>query len=419
MTRNSRGYPPAWYVLNWLVPALFALLVSEVIRFHSLMPFPTMPRMVGNLLALDAAVLLGLLALGRLVKVPRDIAVLLLALAASFTISVLGSGDEDTSLVRLELYMAIALLAIAFYLLYRDAGRLPLEGHFLAVSVVYLPFLFSAVEWIGLLTPPYWQDGPRVADFLNVRQFGEFSFFAAASATAMGVLSRRLAWASILLAATALFGIILTGCRGALLSWILLAVALCCVSPGRLRIGLLGLVPLLVSGFLVWYLDQSGILHSPNVFGRIASTVTDQGPHVEGGRIEIWTGSLQQIFSRPFFGSGPEGYWLSGCCVRAFLQAHNFVLQFLMEFGVIGCGIAVLILYRTVRRLGGFANALSLAGATPGNRVLACMIVAYLAYSLIDQTMYHLLPLLLIAPVIGLFAAGLAQARTEVIASGR
>ena len=409
--------PPARFLLDWLAPALFALLVSAVIRFHSLMPFPTMPRMVGNLLVLDAMVLLGLLAMGRRIAVPRDIAVLLLALTVSATISVLGSGDADTSLLRLELYVAIAVLATAFYVLHRDAPRLPLEGHFLAISLVYLPFLFSAVEWISLLTPPYWQDGPRVAEFLNVRQFGEFSFFAAVSATAIAVLSRRLAWVSVLLAAAALFGIILTGCRGALFSWILFAIAVCCVCRGRLRIGLLCLAPLLLSGFLVWYLDQSGVLDSPNVFARIAQTVTDQGPDVKGGRIEIWTGSLQQIFSRPVFGSGPEGYWLSGCCVREFLQAHNFVLQFLMEFGVVGCGIAAVMLYRTVRHLGGFASVGTLVGATPANRVLTCMIAAYLAYSLIDQTMYHLLPLLLIAPVVGLLAAGLAQARLVTKAS--
>jgi len=418
MTRNSRGHPPAWYVLNWLVPALFALLVSEVIRFHSLSLVATMPRMVGNLLALDAAALLGLLALDRRITVPRDIARLLLALTASSAVSVLGSGDTDTSLLRLELYVAVALLATAFYLFNRDTVRVPLEGHFLAVSLVYLPFLFSAVLWVSDLTPPYWQDGPRVAQFMHVRQFGEFSFFAAVGATALGVISRRMAWPSFLLTAAALFGIILTGCRGALLSWILFAVLLCSCCPARLRTGLFTTGSLALVSLLVWYLDQSGLMDSPNVFGRVAQAVQDSGAGFDSGRIQIWIESAKQIVKHPVFGSGPEGYWISGCCDRLAMQAHNFVLQFLMEFGAMGCGIALLILYRAVRHLGGFAGALALVGATPANRVLASMIVAYLAYSLIDQTMYHLLPMLLIAPVIGLFAAGLAQARAAVMASG-
>ena len=45
------------YLLDWLAPALFALLVSVTIRFHSLAPMPTMPRMVGDLLALADSML--------------------------------------------------------------------------------------------------------------------------------------------------------------------------------------------------------------------------------------------------------------------------------------------------------------------------------------------------------------------------
>jgi hypothetical protein len=158
-------------------------------------------------------------------------------------------------------------------------------------------------------------------------------------------------------------------------------------------------------------------LHSPNIFGRVGEVVESQGAGFDSGRLPLWTASIKQILAHPFFGSGPEGYWLSGCCDQSILQAHNFVLQFLMEFGALGCGVILFILYRAFRHLGGFASVLSLAGATSGNRILACMIAAYLAYSLIDQTMYHLLPMLLMAPVAGLFAAGLVQARRSATAA--
>ncbi len=417
MTGNSHGRPLDWYLLNWLVPALFALLVSAVIRFHSLMPVPTMPRMVGNLLALDGVSLLGLMALGRRVMVPRDIALLLLALAASAIISVLGSGDANTSLLRLELYVSIALLATVFCLLYRDAGQVPLAGMLLAVSLVHLPFLLSAVQWISHLQPPYWQDGPRVADFGHVRQFAEFSFFAAVCATALGVILRRMVWPSLILATLALFGIVLTGSRGALVAWMLFSGLAFCICRCRLRVGLLTLIPLLVAALAVWYLDQSGLMHSPNIFSRVVQVVQDQGAGFDSGRMVIWTASLKQIALHPIFGSGPEGFWLTGCCSPTYMQAHNFVLQLLIEFGAMGCGIVALILFRITRRVGGMAGGCSLVLATPENRVLACMIVAYLAYSLIDQTMYHLLPLLLIAPVVGMFAAGLAQAHRSATAA--
>jgi hypothetical protein len=76
----------------------------------------------------------------------------------------------------------------------------------------------------------------------------------------------------------------------------------------------------------------------------------------------------------------------------------------------VGCAIALLLVARAVKGLGGFAAATRQVLATPRNRVLACLLVSFLGYSLIDQTMYHLVPLLHFALFAGLFAAGISQA---------
>jgi len=420
--RSVNGSTTRRYLLDWLAPALFALLVSATIRYHSLAPMPTMPRMVGNLLGLAAVALVGLMALGRRLAVPRDIAVPGLLLMASAIVSVLGSGDADSSLLRLELYLAMGLLAMVFYLTYRDAGQVPSASYFLAVSLVHLPFLLAAVLWIKHLAPPFWQGGHRLAEFGHVRQFGEFGFFAAASGTALTALSRRMIVPSFLLATAALFGLVLTGCRGALLSWVLFVLLLCRFGQTRLRTGLHGLLALACSSAVVVYLQGSGQLLSPNIFARMAAMRSGamaaiqagSSPDPASGRIDIWISAAKQIAVHPLFGSGPEGYLLSGCCDRTILQAHDFMLQFLLEFGAVGCGLALWLLMRAIRHLGGLSGVSRLVLASPGNRVLACLLAAYFAYSLIDQTMYHLLPLLLFALFAGLFAAGLAQARGPV-----
>lgn len=399
------------YLRAWLLPALFGLLVSMTIRAHSLAPWPTMPRVVGNLAVLVATAMLILLASGRRLFMPRDIVLVLLALAASAIVSVLGSGDVDVSLLRLELYVVIALLATVVYLIYRDAGHLPLEACFLAISVVHLPHLLAAILWIKDYGAPFWQYGLRVADFANVRQYAEFAYFAAVCGTGLVLLSRRFLILSFVLAASGLFGIILTGSRGAALSWMLFVLLACCFCHGRLRAALHGLLVFAFSAGLVWYLDRTALLSSPNIFRRIATHVSGE-KSFDSGRLMVWRQSLEQIWERPLFGSGPEGYWLSGCCYRAILHAHNFVLQFLLEFGVVGCALMALLVARTVNRLGGLAGAAKLMGATDRTRVLGCLLASYLAYSLIDQMMYHLLPLLHIALFAGLFAAGLAQAKS-------
>jgi O-antigen ligase len=398
------------YLLDWILPALFALLISATIRFHSLAPMPTMARMVGNLLALAAAALFLLLVAGKQVRMSPDVAVLLGALAISATISVLGSGGIDYASQRLELYLALVLLGTVVYLLYRDRPRLPLPAFFIGIALVHLPFLLAGVLWIKDSGPPFWTDGYRLAHFANVRQYAEFGFFAAAGASGAGMLSRRLAVPSVLLAVTAVFGLILTGSRGAALAWATFIVLCTFFNAARWRVAIHGAIVLTAAAVLVWYLDHSGALPSPNIFARVASEQLGQETF-DNSRLALWRMSWQQVLVHPLFGSGPEGYWLSGCCNPRIMQAHNFVLQFLMEFGAAGCGIALLLLARAVVRLGGVAAMAGLAMATPGNKVLSCLVAAFLAYSLIDQTMYHLVPLLHFALIAGLWAAGLSQAR--------
>jgi O-antigen ligase len=390
-----------------LLPMLFAVLVSGTIRVHSLAPMQTLAQTVGNLLAVAAVAFLLLLVQGRRLSINHVVAAILLALAASAAVSVLGSGSIGHSLLRLQLYLAVALLATAVYLTYRDELVLPLTAYFLAIALVHLPFLLAAILWIKDLEQPFWQHGVRVAHFQNVRQFAEFGFLAAVSGTALGLLSRRFLVPSFLLAACAVFGVIVTGSRGALLSWIVFVVLMCCFSQVRLRAALHGSLVLALSASLVGFLDRTGLLPSPNIFRRLA---TQNLGNFDSARLEIWGQSVKQILARPLFGSGPEGYWLSGCCDRGVLHAHNLVLQFLMDFGLIGCMIAALLAWQAVKGLGGLAGATRVVMATPENRLLACLVASFLAYSLIDQMLYHVLPLLHFALFAGLFAASIAHA---------
>ncbi len=400
------------YVLAWILPGLFAVFVSATVRLHSLEPMRTMARTTTNLLAISAVAFLLLLARGVRLSLARDVAILLLAWTAAAAVSVLNSGSVNVSLLRLELYLSVVLLGIVVYLTYRDQEKLPLEAYLLGIAIVHLPFLISAVFWIKDDGPPFWSGGLRLAHFANARQFAELGFLAAVSATGLGILSRRLVVPSFLLTVAALFGIILTGSRGAALSWILFVLLACLLSPARVLAATYGALALALAAGLVLYLDHTGLLLSPNIFARVASQQLGN-ESLDSSRLELWLLSLQQIAAHPLFGSGPEGYWLSGCCNRSVMQAHNFVLQFLMEFGVVGCAILLLITSRGVKGLGGLAAAARLALATPGNRVLVCVLVSFLAYSLIDQMMYHLLPLLHFALFAGLFAAGLIQARAD------
>lgn len=70
------------------------------------------------------------------------------------------------------------------------------------------------------------------------------------------------------------------------------------------------------------------------------------------GRIEVWSSVLQQLEGKWPIGAGPQSYFFyPGRVVRGVevIHAHNFILQFLGEWGIVGTLLFLTLLYRAVR----------------------------------------------------------------------
>jgi len=410
MARGTFPLAARELLLRWGLPGLFAVLISFTVRYHSWSPMTTLPYVTGAQLFISCMVFLAAWLQGRRLSIPSDVALILAALLVSIAISTIGSAQPVASLMRLQFYGSVVLLAVAVYLLHRDTQHIPLTAYCIAIASVHVPFLVEAVIWISQGEPPFFELSPRIANFVNVRQFGEFGFLAAVSASAMVVLSRRLAVASFALACCALFGIVAMGSRGALLSWAVFMVLLVWLAPRPLRTALHGFAAVFVTSAAVWYLNSSGLLETPNVFVRFEDQGFDRGLDYFGsGRLQVWGGTLQAIAASPLFGAGPDGYWLSGCCGRTLLQPHNVVLQLLLDIGLVGCSILLLLIGCAVRRLGPTRARVERVLASPTRVVLAGLLGSYLAYGLIDGLFYHPLPLMHFALFSGLMAASLSR----------
>lgn len=402
--------------LEWIAPAAFGLWVFVAAWLTSASPQPTLPALAWCTLA-TAVLLLGTLrALGRRLSMPRDVGLLLFALGASMVASNFLLSTPSWSLPRLGLYISLSLVGVAFYLMYRDAVRIPLQGYCIAIAVLHVPFFIEVMAWAARSGPDFFTRSMAVAHFSHVRHFGYLGFLAAMAATALVTLPGRFDLASLLLAGCALFGIVATGSRGALLSWLAFVLLLVCFSPARWRVLAFSLAALTGSASLVWYLHSSGLLESPNIFVRVQQLVAVPGTELGSGRVQIWRDSLGVIARHPLFGMGTEAYRITGCCDRRVAQPHNFVLQLLMQFGLVGSALLAALCWRALRALGGLRRVAALTLASPENLALAAMLAAFLAFSCIDGLLYREVPLIHFAVLCGLFAAGLHRARES---SGR
>lgn len=397
---------------DWIVPGLFGALVVQTTLDHSINPADTYPWVIRNVLVAVALGFVAVLARGSRLSWPRGVVPVLVAFAVSAGISVAGAIDPGVAMVRMLFYLSIALLAMVVYLLHRDEAGLPLAKFCLVIALIHVPFLLivliDVATWNGVMYPFGTAD---VGTFGHVRHFGTAGFLAAMSATGLALLSRRLAAAAFLLTCGALLGIVAMGSRGAFLSWILFCGLLILLVPRRRTIALHVLAALALVFGLVWALQESGLFPTPNLFGRQSLGEGVSLNTFGSGRIELWRNTIGQIIRHPLFGLGPDGLAGSRCCEEAIHHPHNFFLQLLVEFGVVGTALLALLVVRAVGLIGGWRQFAALALATPENRVLAAALLATLAYAQIDGPLFHGLPLIHVGLFCGLLAAGLHRAQ--------
>lgn len=391
-----------------IAPVLFALLVFAAVRQHSWSPIQTLALVTGYFFCMAALIFWVCLLRGIRLSMPPELSKPLTLLAMSVTVSLLLSVNIELAFQHLILYVSVIAVAVAIYLLYRDAPRIPLAGFCAGIALVHMPFVLDVVLWLRDGEPPFFSRGIGVPHFSHVRQFAELGFVAAVCATALTILTQRWGLSSILLTSVALFGVIATGSRGALLSWMIFAALMMALSERRMRISTHALAALGLAAGAVWYLHSSGLLLTPNIFVRIA-VLGEPGAGFDSGRLWMWGESLWEIARHPLFGQGPEAYMTSGCCLRSVRQPHNVILQLMMEFGIIGCAILGVVVWRTVKRLGGPVVLLRRVTSSDSSLVLAAATAAYLAYGMIDGVFYHPMPMLHLALFCGLLGAVIHQ----------
>ena len=239
--------------------------------------------------------------------------------------------------------------------------------------------------------------------FSHVRIIGHYAAPAAALAAGLMALSRTpWRWALAFAVAGLASALALwTGSRGAMVGIAAALIVGLLFAPPMRRVRAWG--GLVAAVALVWLAVSSLPAPSRNMGSARIVAATVQPEKRTTGRIELWVDVAKAVAKRPVFGHG-EGQMFYVAWFYDAMHPHNIVLQILLAWGVVGLAcIATLALY--------FArSSIRLVGSGADELVPPFIAMAALAApSLVDGSLFHVLPVSIFAACTGMIGSGMLR----------
>ncbi len=326
---------------------------------------------------------------------------LFLAWLAAASISVALSAQPIQALIRQAEWVCHALFA---FTLWRHLRRHPRHVKWILVMIplgFFLVGLVLVAFWFSLQEPArhnWWNGTPF---FPHVRYLGYYALaalpFCAAPLLNLGA---RAAWRDHLPALAAMTFcwtfLFWTGGRAAAGSAVVGLALVVWFAAGRQRIRVAGAAALaaLAGGWLSTLFQVS----DPRMgfFASIERTTTAASINtLSTGRLGIWTETLHAVREHLWFGLGPEGYrYLDP---KPFgVHPHNVLLQFLVEWGLIGAALMLALLALVFHRSFVLLRRETVPRQKTARVAAFALLVAFTVHSLVDGLYYHAVPLMLL-----------------------
>ena len=310
--------------------------------------------------------------------------------------------DQPAAVLRTLTSIFHVLFALSLVHLFAKAWR-PLDtAIWPSIALGTLGYVVLLVPYVASITNPENFDwGYFMFGVTNVRQTGFYSVVGACVAFGLAISSNDkrtyslwLVVASILLAES-----FWSGTRSSLIAF-----AAACIVGLRLFPSLRTLraarsfMLSTVLGLMLSLLHQ--VPHP--LFGALRLWIASGSADPGTGRLEIWRGTARMFLERPLFGFGESQFRLLLPEVEgAYNHPHNWVLQILFQWGLVGAvcyfSLAVFIWFRfegAIRRMG--------SAALPAYLTATSLLI----YSLYEGTMYHPYPIAMLAVAVAWAFAG-------------
>jgi O-antigen ligase len=295
-----------------------------------------------------------------------------------------------SALFALRYVLHMMLLSCLIFLIFKDSG-FDLRQWTIRLSsgaAIYLFLLVIFCTFVPNSDNFEWLFG--IPSATNIRQIGNLLALLALAPTVIFLFDRsRSTMLSALVLVTAIMIFIMwSGTRGALLGLtvaVAFASALMWDKIARNRIALLALASMVALGISTLLPIPSG------EYGIIRMAGSFQTEDASSGRLKMWSEAIAAIQNAPLFGYGSGTYRENMLLLNGnpYNHPHNFILQFVYDWGLIGGTMALSLLawfgLAVLRATSSQADErfLSLAGLT-------CLI----ATALIEGTLFHPLPII-------------------------
>ncbi|MGB5096943.1 MAG: O-antigen ligase family protein [Porticoccaceae bacterium] len=314
--------------------------------------------------------------------------------------SVTASAHQAPALLRqLEwtVYAALAaVLVIAFY----DRARTAEVFLWTLLAGVVVAIAAIAWRWCVLDDPRSYDWIWGAVPFIHIRHLGYY--LAAGTAAALypclapgSGLRQGAGFALLTLVLAALFW---AGGRGSVLAILVAMPLVLCLAPAtpEKRRLLIALPFILVGAYglaAVFQVDNPAM--GLSLFhGRAPGDIDD----LSSGRVALWLSVLPRLLDSPWLGVGPDNYGFLADKPAMPTQPHSFVLQALLDWGLPGGGLLLLTVLGLCLWLVGFFWRGRAAALPVAPLVVFGVLVAILAYGLIDGSLYHY-PTMALGPV--------------------
>lgn len=317
-----------------------------------------------------------------------------LVLFAGATLTALGTGIPDPAEARSRLTITAVHALLAFSLWSALGGGLRGQSRALVISLGLGAMLYCCLLWLflfALRADPQvnWvRVGPAVS---HVRQIGFYAVITAGIGAGVLVAARarrEIALGWIMLTLGTAFAV-WSGGRAAVGAILVALMVVVPFAEARIRIVAGAVLAFGVGAVLsVVWVPPHPIWGLPRILGKVSEGLASGTAEFSSNRVEMWKDAWRIFLSRPTFGWG-EGQFrnLAPNAFGQFNHPHNFVLQFLVQWGALGtAAISAVILPGVVR-------ALRLVRANPSALLPSiAALVASAAMALLEGNLFHVWP---------------------------